>query len=176
MKYILTVDLEKCVACGACAVACMDQNDIRPEEQEMPFRCVAAIERGEAAEHPILYLSTGCMHCEDPQCVDACPCNCISRDEATGMVVCDNRACIGCHSCALACPFGAPTFDRNGKMRKCDGCYIRIHNGLLPACVRVCPFGALELLTQEEYRVSKSERLIAKILEMEDRNGKAEVH
>ena len=28
MKYYILYDPEKCCACGACSVACMDQNDI----------------------------------------------------------------------------------------------------------------------------------------------------
>lgn len=58
----------------------------------------------------------------------------------------DQDKCIGCHSCAMACPYGAPTFlsfDERDKMVKCDGCIERLRNGLEPACVRACPVGAL---------------------------------
>ena len=44
-----------------------------------------------------------------------------------------------------------PTFGDDGKMRKCDACIERQKAGLLPACVKVCPTGALTLLTEEEY-------------------------
>ena len=36
-------------------------------------------------------------------------------------------------------------------MEKCDGCLTRVKHGLEPACVRVCPFGALQLVEKEEY-------------------------
>ena len=62
--------------------------------------------------------------------------------------------CIGCHSCAMACPFGAPSFNAQGKMVKCHGCYVRLQYGLQPACVRVCPTGALRMVTEEEYNAT----------------------
>ena len=51
----------------------------------------------------------------------------------------------------MACPFAAPTYNKEGKMEKCDGCLTRVKHGLEPACVRVCPFGALQLVEKEEY-------------------------
>ena len=51
----------------------------------------------------------------------------------------------------MACPYGVPTFGDDGKMRKCDACIERQKAGLLPSCVKVCPTGALTLLTEEEY-------------------------
>ena len=151
MKYLIDLDLRRCVACGACTVACMDQNDIEPQFGDRPLRRVTAVEEGEGSGSVFTYLSMACMHCSDAICIAACPVGCISRDEETGFVVYDNARCIGCRSCALACPFGAPTFDRSGKMRKCDGCNDRVKAGLEPACVRVCPVSALKLTTEEEY-------------------------
>ncbi|WP_312645038.1 4Fe-4S dicluster domain-containing protein [Hydrogenoanaerobacterium sp.] len=71
--------------------------------------------------------------------------------QATGFTIYDNTTCIGCHSCAMACPFGAPSFSKKGKMQKCDGCRIRIGNGLEPACVRTCPTHALTCTNEQEY-------------------------
>ena len=84
-----------------------------------------------------------CMHCPDAPCVAACPSACIAKDPETNLTIFDNTNCIGCHSCAMACPFGIPSFNEEGKMQKCDGCAVRIQNGLEPACVRACPAGAL---------------------------------
>ncbi len=92
------------------------------------------------------------MHCDDAPCISACPVGCLRKDPETGFTVYDNANCIGCKSCALACPFGAPRFrPSDGKMVKCDGCNIRVKNGLQPACVRACSFGALTCVTEEEY-------------------------
>ena len=151
MKWILDLDMELCVSCGACAVACMDQNDIDVERGDGPFRRVWQMEEVRRDVVSCLNLSMACMHCADAPCIKGCPTGCLRRDEATGMVTYDNAACIGCHSCAMACPFGAPAFTHQGKMRKCDGCAVRVQNGLLPACVKVCPYDALKLVTEEEY-------------------------
>jgi Fe-S-cluster-containing dehydrogenase component len=43
----------------------------------------------------------------------------------------------------MACPFGIPRFGRDGTMQKCDACYARTRFGYDPACVEICPTGAL---------------------------------
>ena len=140
MKMIFDLDMDRCCACGACAVACMDQNDIEITE-EHPLRKVFAMEgtNGHA------YISVACMHCEDAPCIAACPVGCLSKDER-GLTVYDSTSCIGCHSCAMACPFGIPAFNEEGRMQKCDGCAVRVRHGLEPACVKVCPSRALHLV------------------------------
>ena len=164
MKYIFNLDYSKCVACGACAVACMDQNDISLKDGDKPYRTVAAVERPGDPKKEIRYLSVGCMHCAAAPCVGACPVGCLKKNEM-GLTEYDNAACIGCHSCAMACPFGAPTFGSSGKMTKCDGCQTRLEHGLLPACVRVCPTGALTCVTEEEYLKQRKERTMQAIVD-----------
>ena len=148
MKYHLYFDTAKCSACGACALACMDQNDIDASCGHQPFRHTYTQEGVHGDLH---FFSTACMHCEDAPCVMGCPVGCLYKDEETGFTLYDNTNCIGCHSCAMACPYGVPTFGDDGKMRKCDACIERQKAGLLPACVKVCPTGALTLLTEEGY-------------------------
>ena len=105
-----------------------------------------------------------CMHCPDAPCVAACPSACIAKDPETNLTIFDNTNCIGCHSCAMACPFGVPTFNEAGKMEKCDGCYVRVAHGMEPACVRVCPTGALRLYTEEEYQAVQAGKSVHKLL------------
>ena len=164
MKMIFDLDMDKCVACGACAVACMDQNDIHPEAGEELFRTVGIVEpvsQGRA----LGFLSLGCMHCADAPCIAACPTGCLRKD-GMGLTVYDNSLCIGCHSCSMACPFGAPTFNQEGKMEKCDGCAVRVAHGMEPACVRVCPTGALKLYTEAEYEAARLDRSVHKLLKL----------
>lgn len=147
MAYYFELDLTKCSACGACAVSCMDQNDIDVEAGERPFRQVfrSEVSDPETGKKRLNFYSVSCMHCPDAPCILACPSNCLYKDPETGFTLYDNTNCIGCHSCAMACPFGAPAYRVDGKMQKCDGCIERIKAGLIPACVRNCPTGALTL-------------------------------
>jgi anaerobic dimethyl sulfoxide reductase subunit B len=143
MSHALYLDLNRCTGCMACAVACMDQNDLDASREGAAWRQVFTVEAGSYPEAKLRYISLACMHCEDAPCLMACPGGAISRDAVTRAVVVDGSLCIGCHSCSMACPFGVPRFGTDGTMRKCDLCTVRIENGLEPACVRVCPTKAL---------------------------------
>ena len=137
---------DKCSACGACAVACMDQNDIDPEAGQRPFRRVFCRETAKGIE----YISAACLHCVDAPCVEECPMGCLYKDPATGLTLYEREECVGCQACARACPHDAIGFFRRtgdpvARIEKCDGCHIRLEAGLLPACVRACPTGALRL-------------------------------
>lgn len=160
MGYIIDLDIDRCSACGACAIACMDQNDIDTQRCEAPFRVVKDVENPNGT---MAFLSIACMHCEDAPCVDACPCGCLTKDPESGFTLFDTTNCIGCHSCAMACPFGAPSFAADGKMQKCDGCFTRIQCGLEPACVRNCPTHALRLARQEDYKDAHIQRSIQRL-------------
>lgn len=161
MGYVIDLDPERCVACGACAIACMDQNDTDVEYGS--FRNIYQVEEEHKGDVEYTFLSIGCMHCEDAPCIKGCPTGCLKKDEETGFTIYDNTNCIGCHSCAMACPFGAPQFNEQHKMVKCDGCVDRVKEGLEPACVRVCPFFALNLYTEEEYQEVKRKRAAKKM-------------
>jgi Fe-S-cluster-containing dehydrogenase component len=83
-----------------------------------------------------------CNHCTHPACVQVCPTGATYRTE-DGVVLIDEKYCIGCQYCVQACPYGARFFnDRKGVSEKCTWCYHRITKGLQPACVEVCPVGA----------------------------------
>jgi Fe-S-cluster-containing dehydrogenase component len=61
-----------------------------------------------------------------------------------GIVFSDLEICIGCQTCAVACPYGIPVLNEaTGKIAKCDGCRDRIDAGLWPSCALKCPTGAL---------------------------------
>lgn len=166
MKMVFDLNLEKCVACGACAIACMDQNDIWPNLGDEPFRRVGMVNPLPGFENSRPeFLSVGCMHCTDAPCIQACPLGCLYKDEFN-LTQCDSTRCIGCHSCAMACPFGAPTYRvDNGKMQKCNGCAERLKNGMEPACVRACLTSALTCRPEEDYTAAKAETSLRRIME-----------
>ena len=167
MALIIDLDIDKCSACGACAVACMDQNDIDTQRCEAPFRVVFDLEQPDGRGHcKYTYMATACMHCAEAPCVTACPCGCLAKDPETGLTLYNTQYCIGCHSCAMACPFGAPTFGPDGKMRKCDGCVTRIRNGLEPACVRNCPTGALRCVDEEGFKRDHVEHSLKRLAQL----------
>jgi len=93
-----------------------------------------------------------------------CPTGAISRRQEDGVVLIDRNLCVGCHSCELACPFGAPKFAEDGKMAKCDLCHIRREKEMQPACVRVCPTQALDAGPIEDLSKKKMEKASITIL------------
>ena len=137
---------ELCTACGACAVACMDLNDI--EKGQAPYRRVTMRELADGGR---AYLSESCLHCSDARCAAVCPGGCLWYDEESGLTRWDNAECVGCGRCADACPQSAISFRPDdsspggARMEKCHGCLGLIEAGRLPACVRACPSGALSI-------------------------------
>lgn len=164
-QYAIDLDPRLCVACGACAVACMDQNDVEPDGPMDMFRKIAVSEKGNGLTTRFVYLSLACMHCANAPCIPACPCGCISKDPDTGFTIYDNTSCIGCRSCSMACPFSAPIYAADGRMHKCDGCNTRVKMGLEPACVRVCPFDALSLTERKDIPPKHMKTTVAAIAE-----------
>ncbi len=160
--YTFLFDISQCSACMACVVTCRDQNDLVGDNAS--FRNVKVHEESEYPTARISALSIACFHCGDAPCLMVCPTGAIFRHNENGIIDLDRDLCVGCHSCQLACPFGAPKFPDDGKMAKCDLCYARIASDLLPACVQVCSTGALTFGNVDDLSAKKVEKASTLIL------------
>ncbi len=104
-RYGMVVDLNRCVGCQTCTIACKHHNDTPPGVQ---WRRVLDVEQGAYPNVERLFLVTGCQHCASPPCVPVCPTG-ATRQRDDGLVTMDYDTCIGCGYCAVACPYQART-------------------------------------------------------------------
>ena len=132
-----------CVACQACVVACMLENETSPDIQ---WRGIFSFNEQLLDSLPLFHLSLACNHCEDAPCMLNCPAIAYERDFLTGAVIHHANKCIGCQYCIWVCPYDAPKFNPNTRVvEKCNFCVDRLHDNLKPACVTSCPTGALDI-------------------------------
>ena len=130
MNIHFTFHPERCVGCGACVMACINENGIDVTKQQ-PYRLIKHNEYGDGAALSITWFVHGCMHCAAHPCAAACPKGCFAVDRVTGLVHLDNAGCVGCRRCEKACPFEA--IQQVGKRaEKCNGCLARLQQGQLP--------------------------------------------
>jgi len=102
-RYAIVADLNRCVGCQTCTSACKQQNATAPGIQ---WRKVLDFETGEFPDVSRAFLPVGCMHCDEPPCLDVCP-STATRKRADGIVTINYDICIGCAYCAIACPYQA---------------------------------------------------------------------
>lgn len=151
-QYAIVTDLNKCVGCLACQVACKVVNEAPIGKFWNKVRRVGPTPRYEGAQMPdieMYFLPTQCQHCANPECVSVCPTGAsIKRED--GIVSIDKDTCIGCGACVSACPYGERYVDEDdGTAHKCTMCAERVEKGELPQCVAQCGararfFGVLE--------------------------------
>lgn len=146
-KYAFFVNINHCIGCRACEIACKQENEL---DDGIRWRQVREMD-GKTNGHPTKYfMSMACNHCEDPICVRVCPTTAMTRRE-DGIVYVDESKCVGCRYCEWACPYSAPRFNANtGHMSKCTFCMHRIDEGEGPACAAACPTKALQWGPLEE--------------------------
>jgi len=141
-------DSTKCVACGACTVACTATNEPALMLHEDPgwralpsnIRRIELVQR----ERPVVLL-VQCQHCDNAPCITTCPFGAMYKDAGTGLVKLDERRCIGCSYCVAACPYNVRwKHPVTGVPAKCMGkaCEALVAAGQEPACVAVCPTDA----------------------------------
>ena len=123
------IDTTKCIGCKACQVACMEWNDLRDEIGTSTGHYENPHDLGQASwtlmrfaeyENPKgdlewLIRKDGCMHCEDPGCLKACPSPGAIVQYANGIVDFHEENCIGCGYCVTGCPFDIPRISQEGQ-------------------------------------------------------------
>ncbi|MBI9073972.1 MAG: 4Fe-4S dicluster domain-containing protein [Desulfatibacillum sp.] len=135
MTQILSIktNFDLCTGCSLCQLACSQ----RLLGGYNPHRALLRITH---KTENLYHFPLVCNQCENPYCANVCPVKAISRNPQTGAMVVDHDTCIGCNMCRKYCPIEMVGVDPDlNKSVKCDLC-----NGN-PACVAVCPTGALEL-------------------------------
>lgn len=160
---MLAVDLERCLACKSCEMACAKAHAGVEDVVEAILAGVRLIPRVRVVVSGGRAVPVRCHHCVNAPCVKACPSGALYQDEERGMVSIAPEKCTGSKKCVSACPFGAVYWDSESEsVIKCDLCQGIIKEGEQPACVVACPTGALRLVERVEvsaYRID-SERCI----------------
>ena len=170
-KLGLVIDLDTCVGCHACEVACKEWNTSAygaPLSDQNPygesatgtwlnrvhtFEVTVEDHSPEHVKKPslsqLVHFPKSCLHCDDAPCVTVCPTGASYKRADDGIVLVNEDWCIGCGLCAWACPYGAREMDADeGVMKKCTLCVDRIYNenipeeDRVPACVKTCPANA----------------------------------
>jgi Fe-S-cluster-containing dehydrogenase component len=142
-KYSLLVDIEKCVGCQICEVACKQANNLPAGPRLIRVITVGPVMVG--GKLRMDFVPMRCMHCGKPTCIDACPTGAITK-RTDGIVVIDEATCTGCKLCIEACPFGAIKFnDEKNVAMKCTLCADRLDRGQQPMCVIHCPAQAIRV-------------------------------
>lgn len=147
-KFLL-IDIDRCIRCFACEVACKQEHDLNPRQGRC--KIVSIGPRTVQSEICLDFVPVFCLQCENPVCELVCPTGAVIRRE-DGIVSIDQDKCKGCMFCYYACPSGSILFDHDQKaVSKCDLCADRIDSGLNPSCVQHCVGGALAFVDKTEY-------------------------
>jgi formate dehydrogenase iron-sulfur subunit len=169
------IDTSKCIGCKACQVACLEWNNMREEVgfnhgvYDNPLDLTPAsftVMRFSEWVNPEtqnlewLIRKDGCMHCEDPGCLKACPAPGAIVQYSNGIVDFVHENCIGCGYCIKGCPFNIPRISKvDNKAYKCTLCSDRVAVGQGPACAKACPTHAIVFGTKEEMKAHAAKRI-----------------
>ena len=140
-KSALMIESSRCMGCHSCEAACKLEHELPAGPRPVKVIQIGPLE----AENGLAlrYETVTCYHCDRPACVSACPTGAMQK-RTDGLVFSDPQLCIGCQTCAVACPFGVPELNpATGKIAKCDGCKDRVDKGMWPACALKCPSGCI---------------------------------
>ena len=106
-KLAMVIDLQRCVACGACIIACKSENNLQGD-----VSWASRISRtvGEFPNVRQEVIVTLCNHCENAPCVKGCPTGAMHKGEGD-ITMNDPGKCIGCRYCIINCPYDVIHFN-----------------------------------------------------------------
>ena len=165
MSKSFLVDTTLCTACRGCQVACKQWHDLPAEETvnrgsyqnpaDLSFDTYKLVRMSEEVVDGRLhwlFFPDQCRHCVEPPCQDtAGDPSAIFTNTYTGAVVYTaNTRELDAGEIRQSCPYDIPRQAKDGTIAKCDMCNDRVENGLEPACVKVCPTGAMNFGDRED--------------------------
>lgn len=139
-QYAIATDLNLCVGCLACTVACKAANSVPVGNYWNKVLRIGPFKNEDSRKLDVgmYFLPVGCQHCENPACVSVCPTEASHKLE-DGTVQIDKSKCIGCQFCAMACPYNVRYLNEEERVvEKCTLCEQKLAQGELPQCVAQC--------------------------------------
>jgi formate dehydrogenase iron-sulfur subunit len=165
MSKSFFIDTTLCTACRGCQVACKEWHDLPANETvnrgsyQNPadlsfdtYKLVRMEDKVIDGQVRWLFFPDQCRHCLEPPCQEtAGDPSAIYTDPATGAVIYTAfTKNLDADEIIESCPYNIPRKGPDGILAKCDMCLDRVHNGLLPACVKTCPTGAMNFGDRKE--------------------------
>ena len=162
-RWHMIFDVDKCLGCYACMLACKDEHvgnewlpyTDRQKKRDQKWIDLGHRERGVAPRVDLAYRPALCNHCDNPPCAKAAPGCAVKR--ADGVVLLDPRKAAGNEALVKACPYGAISWnDEIGAAQKCTFCAHLLDDGWKePRCVQACPLRALMAVYMEDAEFDK---------------------
>lgn len=165
MSKSFLVDTTLCTACRGCQVACKQWHDLPAEKTvnrgsyQNPadlsfdtYKLVRMNEKVVDGRLRWLFFADQCRHCLEPPCQDTAgePSAIFTNPSSGAVIYTANTRGLNADEIRQSCPYDIPRQAKDGTLAKCDMCNDRVENGLEPACVKVCPTGAMNFGERED--------------------------